>query len=338
MVLIPIDDLTSLIRHAFLNHGVSPNNATVMAETVVFAERDGAAGHGLFRLPGYVSTLKSGWVDGAAEPQLEIAQRESVVRVDARNGFAQPALRKAAGAAMAAAGEAGVAMISIRGSHHFGALWLDVEPFARAGLVALAFVNSVARMVPFGGRKPVFGTNPMAFACPRRFGDPLVFDQSSSAVAFGDIKLAAIAGRALPEGAAVDAAGQPTTDAAAVVAGGALLPFGNHKGSSIALMIELLAAGLTGGRFSFEVDFDQYPGAQTPCTGELVLLIDPQKTGGVDFASRVEALIARVHDAGQERMPGDRRYANRRAALERGIPVEEAVLRSVEMIAGRSIA
>src|SRR5688572_2839830 len=103
MVLIPIDDLTSLIRHAFLNHGVSPNNATIMAETVVFAERDGAAGHGLFRLPGYVSTLKSGWVDGAAEPQLEIAQRESVVRVDARNGFAQPALRKAAGAAMAAA-------------------------------------------------------------------------------------------------------------------------------------------------------------------------------------------------------------------------------------------
>jgi delta1-piperideine-2-carboxylate reductase len=337
MALIAIDVLTGLVRDAFLNQGVSPGNAAIMAETVVFAERDGAAGHGLFRLPGYVSTLKSGWVDGTAEPQLELAQRASVVRVDARNGFAQPALRKSAEAAMSVAVETGVAIISIRGSHHFGALWLDVEPFARAGLVALAFVNSVARVVPFGGRKPVFGTNPMAFAAPRGLGDPLVFDQSSSAMAFGDVKLAAIGGRPLPEGAAVDAAGRPTTDAAAALAGGALLPFGNHKGSSIALMIELLAAGLTGGRFSFEVDFLQYPGAQTPCTGELVLLIDPQKTGGVDFASRAETLIARVHDGGQERMPGDRRYANRRAALQRGIPVEQAVLRSVEMIAGRKL-
>src|SRR5207245_2124164 len=132
---------TRLVRDLFLDHGVSADNAPLMAETVVFAERDGAVGHGLFRLPGYVSTLKSGWVDGAAEPQLEISSAKSVVRVDARNGFAQPALQKASAVASAAAAAAGIAVVAIRGSHHFGALWLDVEPFARNGLVALAFVN-----------------------------------------------------------------------------------------------------------------------------------------------------------------------------------------------------
>src|SRR4051812_16909965 len=129
-VRVPIDDLVRLVRDVFFNHGVSPDNATLLAQTVVFAERDGAAGHGLFRLPGYISTLESGWVDGAAEPQLEVSSAESVVRVDARNGFAQPALHKASDVAIAAAADAGIAVIAIRGSHHFGALWLDVEPFA----------------------------------------------------------------------------------------------------------------------------------------------------------------------------------------------------------------
>ena len=99
-------------------------------------------------------------------------------------------------------------------------------------------------------------------------------------------------------------------------------------------MIELLAAGLTGGRFSFEVDFSAYPGAQTPCTGELVLLIDPERTGGGDFSSRAETLLRRVHESGQDRIPGDRRYGNRRKAVERGISVEEDLLRDIERLAG----
>ena len=220
MRLIPVDELTALVQQVFLRHGASVGNSAILARTVVFAERDGAKSHGLFRLPGYVSTLESGWVDGTAEPELEAPDDRAVLRVDARNGFAQPALQTATEAAIATARRTGTATIAIRDSHHFGALWLDVEPFARAGLVALAFVNSISRVVPFGGRRPVFGTNPMAFACPRMRGDPFVFDQSSSAMAFGDIKLAALAREALPGGAAVDAAGRPTTDAAAAAGGG----------------------------------------------------------------------------------------------------------------------
>ena len=161
----------------------------------------------------------------------------------------------------------------------------------------------------------------------------MVFDQASSAMAFGDVKLAAAAGEPLPEGAAVDRDGRPSTDAAAVVAGGALLPFGGHKGSSIALMVELLCAGLTGGSFSFEVDHSGFPGAQTPRTGETIVLIDPEKAGQHRFVERVELLFSRLSTAGQGRLPGDRRYARRRQAERDGIPVNASMLADLEVLA-----
>ena len=157
----------------------------------------------------------------------------------------------------------------------------------------------------------------------------MVFDQSSSAMAFGDVKLAAVAGRALPRGAGVDRDGRPTEDAAEVIDGGALLPFGQHKGSSIAMMVELLCAALNGGSFSFEVDHSGHPGAQTPRTGETLIVIDPTKTTHCDFVARSETLFARLAQAGQERLPADRRYADRRKSEEYGIEVSEA---TIEMI------
>lgn len=331
---IAIETLTGQVRDVFVRHRTSPQNASIMAENCVGAERDGASSHGLFRLRGYVDSLESGWVDGFAEPALETAGEEAgTIRVDARNGFAQPALRKAFGPAVDMARKRGVCLVTIRDSHHFGALWPDVEPFARCGLVALCFVNSMTRMVPWGGHTPVYGTNPMAFAVPRPSGDPVVFDQASSAMAFGDIKLAAASGEPLPEGCAVDRDGLPTTDAAAVVAGGALLPFGGHKGSSIAMMVELLCAGLTGGSFSFEIDQSGFPGAQTPRTGETLVLVDPERAGQRRFAERAEQLFSRLGAAGQERLPGDRRYAKRRQAEREGIPVDDDMLASLKALA-----
>ena len=132
MRLIPVDELTALVQQVFLRHGASVGNSAILARTVVFAERDGAKSHGLFRLPGYVSTLESGWVDGTAEPELEARDDRAVLRVDARNGFAQPALQTATEAAIARAPDRH-GNDAIRDSHHFGALWLDVEPFAAPG-------------------------------------------------------------------------------------------------------------------------------------------------------------------------------------------------------------
>jgi delta1-piperideine-2-carboxylate reductase len=211
--------------------------------------------------------------------------------------------------------------MSIRNAHHFGALWPDIEPFARDGLIAMMMVNSMASIVPHGGTSKLYGTNPLAFACPRESGDPLVFDQASSMWSNGDVQIARREGRALPPGVGVDRQGQPTTDPNAVLEGGALLPFGGHKGSSVAMMMEMMAAGLSGGNFSFEVDWSAYPGATTPNGGQTIILIDPQRGATREFTTRVETLIAAIHDAGQDRLPGDRRYANRRDAERNGVPI-----------------
>ena len=326
---VTVPELAQLVERVLTRHGMSQHNASIIARTCVAAERDGAAGHGLFRIAGYVSTLKSGWVDGHAVPVLEENTPASVVRVDARNGFAQPALELAKRPAIEKARVTGTCTVAIRDSHHLAALWPDVEMFAREGLVALAFVNGISRVVPWGGRKPVYGTNPMAFAVPRQSGDPLVFDQASSVMAYGEVRVAAQSGHELPEGVGVDRNGQPTTNPQAIVDGGALLPYGGYKGSSIAMMIEVLAAALTGGNFSFESDLSNHPGAQTPRTGELVLLIDPQRTGAKNFARRIEDLVTRLHASGQSRLPGDRRYGNRARSSAQGILLTDQVMQQL---------
>jgi delta1-piperideine-2-carboxylate reductase len=214
---------------------------------------------------------------------------------------------------------AGIAILAIRNSHHFAALWPDVEPFAQEGLVALSVVNSMTCVVPHDAQKPLFGTNPIAFAAPRAGGQPIVFDMATSAIAHGDVQIAAREGRMLPPGMGVDSAGQPTEDPKAILDGGALLPFGGYKGSALSMMVELLSAALTGGNFSFDFDMSSKPGAQTPWTGQTIIVIDPDKGRGKAFAERSEELVRQMHGVGQQRMPGDRRYRQREKSLSEGI-------------------
>ncbi|GAB7529068.1 Ldh family oxidoreductase [Pseudomonas sp. 3A(2025)] len=317
-------ELVEHLYQVFLAHGAAPEVARVLAQNCASAQRDGAHSHGIFRIPGYLSTLASGWVDGKAIPVVEDVGA-AFVRVDAANGFAQPALEAATPLLVEKVREAGIAILAIRSSHHFAALWLDVEPFAEQGLVALSVVNSMTCVVPHGARKPLFGTNPIAFAAPRAGGDPLVFDMATSAIAHGDVQIAAREGHSLPAGMGVDAQGRPTTDPQAILDGGALLPFGGHKGSALSMMVELLAAGITGGNFSFEFDWSQHPGAKTPWTGQLLIVIDPDRGGsGQAFAERSEALVRQLQDVGQERMPGERRYVERARSLRDGIRISTA--------------
>ena len=159
------DELTALLEKIFQHHGTSAEVARVLAENCAGAERDGAHSHGVFRMPGYVSTLQSGWVNGKAVPVVEDVA-SGFVRVDADNGFAQPALAAARALLVEKARSAGIAVLAIRNSHHFAALWPDVEPFAYEGLVALSVVNSMTCVVPHGADRPLFGTNPIAFAAP----------------------------------------------------------------------------------------------------------------------------------------------------------------------------
>ena len=318
-------ELTELLATIFRKHGCSDGVAAILAENMTLAEGDGARSHGVFRVAGNLGSLDTGWVDGAATPIVEDVA-PGLVRVDGNNGFAQPALLAARDLFAAKARINGIALLAVRNSHHFGALWPDIEPFARDGFIAQMMVNSMASVVPHGGSKRVYGTNPLGFAVPRAGTDPLVFDQASSTWSNGDVQIARREGRALPAGVGVDRTGQPTTDPDAVLEGGALLAFGGHKGSAIAMMMEVMAAGLGGGDFSFEVDWSRHPGAATPRTAQTIILIDPARGAPRDFSMRIEALISAIHDAGQDRLPGDRRYANRRDSHLNGISLDAAVL------------
>ncbi|MNF67701.1 (2R)-3-sulfolactate dehydrogenase (NADP(+)) [compost metagenome] len=326
-------DLNQMLQRIFERHGTSAEVARVLAHNCASAQRDGSHSHGVFRIPGYLSSLASGWVDGRAVPQVEDVA-SGFVRVDAGNGFAQPALAAARGLLIEKARSAGIAVLAIRNSHHFAALWPDVEPFADEGLVALSVVNSMTCVVPHGAQRPLFGTNPIAFAAPRAGGDPIVFDLATSAIAHGDVQIAARKGQLLPEGMGVDSLGKPTRDPQAILAGGALLPFGGHKGSALSMMVELLAAALTGGNFSFEFDWSKHPGAQTPWTGQLIIVIDPSKAAGANFASRSEELVRQMRAVGLQRMPGDRRYQERAKSLAEGIALPASELARLRELAG----
>nr|WP_242696596.1 Ldh family oxidoreductase [Bordetella bronchiseptica] len=182
------------------------------------------------------------------------------------------------------------------------------------------------------GNTPVYGTNPLAFAAPRKGHSPLVFDLATSAVAFGEIRLAAQHGESLPQGYGLDAQGQPTTSPEAIIAGGSLLPFGAHKGSALAMMVELLSAALTDGAFSSEIDQSSHPGAQTSRAGQTVILIDASKSAGGDFSDRTQLLCEMLNAAGQTRLPSDRRYANRAASERDGMHIDEKTYRTLSAL------
>lgn len=322
-----VNELLAFVTMIFVRAGVPAKQAHILSKTCVYAERDGAYSHGLHRIPAYLATLKTDWVDPAAAPEIH-ETASSMVLVNARNGFAQPALFEAAPLVMQRASETGVSIMLMKNSHHFGALWLDVEPLAEQGFVALTAVNSTSHMAPVGGRKPVYGTNPMAFACPREGHPPIVFDQAASVMAKGDIQLAANKGHSVPIGTGLDKFGKPTEDPRQILDGGTLLPFSGHKGSSIAMMVEILAAALTGGNFSWEIDKSGYTDAHTSRAGQFLLCIDPRCSGEKGFLPRIDALAQMLMNSGQSRLPGDRRYSNRTQSEQNGIAINPALLLS----------
>ena len=330
--ILSIEELTDLVAAVFESRGMAPADARTVAGVVVAAERDGARSHGLQRMPGYVSSMDCGWVNARAEPRIE-QRTPGLLAADAGNGLAQIALARARKRLVRLARQNGTALLTIRNAHHFAALWPDVEPFAEAGFIALAMVNSRNLIAAWGGTQKVLGTNPVAFACPRPGAPPLVWDQASSTMSQGDVLLHRAAGKPLPPGTGIDRDGQATTDPAAVLEG-ALLPFAGAKGSSVAFMVEILTAAFSGGTFGFEDQGAATPGAVTSRSNQFLLLLDPAAAGAAAFGARVEELLAVITAGGSRRLPGERRYAARQRAATAGIPVDAAVLDELRAFCG----
>jgi len=327
-----IDSLTELVTQVFEKSNTSPGNAKAVAGALVGAEADGLASHGLSRVASYADQALSGKADGFAMAEL----RETglaAASVDAKNGFAYPAINTGLLWAIDKCDDAGIVGVGISNSHHCGVVGHHVERLARAGFMAIGFTNSPAGLGPWGGTRALYGTNPIAFACPRKDHDPLVVDLSLSKVARGKIKLAADQGEPIPEGWAVDADGQPTTDAAAAMAG-TMLPMGDAKGAALTLVVEMLAATLTGSNHGFEASSFFTADGPAPGIGQFFIAMRPTAFAGEGFADRVEVLMSAILDQPGTRLPGQRRFAIRETSVRDGIAVSEPMYADLKKRAG----
>jgi len=255
----------------------------------------------------------------------------AVLRIDAGNGYAYPALDLAVDALPNIAREQGIALAAISRSHHAGVMGLTVERFADQGLVALMVANAPAAMAPWGGKTPVFGTNPIAFAAPLPGDEPVVIDLALSKVARGKVMAARQQGAPIPADWAFDREGRPTTDAEEALAG-TMIPAGDSKGAALALMVEILAAGLTGANYAFESSslFDDKGGP--PALGHTIIAINPAATSGADTAQRLALLAGEITRDPNVRLPGRRGQSSRRLALMEGISVEDEVIAAIERL------
>lgn len=322
-----LTELETLAARAFARSKTSEQNARSVARALVAAEADGLPSHGLSRLAAYCDQAIAGKVDGFAVPRAS-RPKPAVIAVDATSGFAFPALDAGFASAISAARETGLVAVAVGRSHHFGVAGHAVERLANAGLVGIAFGNSPSAIAPWGGAKPLFGTNPIAFAWPRAGRHPLVIDLSLSKVARGKIMVAAQKGEAIPEGWALDADGKPTTDAKAAL-GGAMIPMGDAKGAALVLMVELLAVALTGSNFGYEASsFFDAKGAP-PHVGQMFLAFDPSAFAP-DAAARAEVVFQVMAAQAGVRLPGDRRFKLREKAAADGVEVPDALLAEIE--------
>ena len=329
MPTLTLQQAEELVANALTRCRTSIDNAQSVARALVAAEADGLKGHGLSRVPSYAAQAKIGKVDGLAHPKLSHA-RPGALTVDAAHGFAYPALDAAVAALPDAARATGIAAASIRRSHHCGAAGQVVERLADAGLVALIFANTPAAMAPWGGSRAVFGTNPIAFACPLPQRPSLVIDLSLSKVARGNILAAKQKGERIPEGWALDRKGQPTTDPDAALQG-TMLPFGDAKGTALALIVELLAAGLTGANYAAAASSFLDAEGGPPGTGQLILALDPAAFGE-GAPERFAALAGSIQSQDGARLPGARRIASRAEAATEGLSVSDALMKEIAAV------
>lgn len=331
MAHLSLSDVHDVAYACLTANGCDHENASAVADTITQAERDGSAGHGLFRVPGYIAALKSGKVDGHARTTIEHVT-PSMLRVDGHGGFAPLALATARDLLVEAARTQGIAMAGLVGVHHFAALWVEIEAMTSAGLAAFACTAYMPSVAPAGGKEPLYGTNPLAFGWPRGDQPPMVFDMATAAMARGEVMVAARDGHPVPEGVGLDKNGDPTTDAKAIIDDGQLLPFGGYKGSGIAMMVELLAAGLIGERFSFEAGAADNKDGGPPRGGEFLLAIDPSKMGGDDWLDHGEAFFARYLGIDGTRLPGARRMGHREANEANGVDVNDDLLAKINTL------
>ena len=316
-----LDEIYSLAKQTLLHNGCDEMNAEAVSKTVTHAERDGSVSHGLFRIPGYTAALRSKKVKGDARPTNHF-RTQNAIRVDGDYGFAPTAIQVGIPALAETTNKHGVGVLAITNTHHFAALWHETEALAEHNLIGIACTAYMPSVAPAGATKPLFGTNPISFAWPRKNNTPVVYDMATASMAMGEVQVAARDGHKVPMGTGLDKNGEKTDDPAAIANGGVLLPFGGHKGSAIAMMVELLAAGLVGDLFSFEAKIADNKDGGPARGGEFIMALSPQLIAGDGWNEHAEKFFTEMESMDGVRLPGQRRHNNRLDTGPRNINTE----------------
>lgn len=322
------EELHALLAACLRAGGYNAAHADAIAAVLAQAERDQCRSHGIYRLTGILKTRRAGVNSGEREPVINNPPDRVILKIDAGGEFSPLAFARGAPLLAEKARHFGIAAMAINHCLHLSALWPEVETLAALGVGALAMCPSSAYVAPAGGNAPLLGTNPLAFAWPNGDAPPYVYDFATSVAARGEIELHRLDGKTLPEGWGIDADGAPSRDPAAVLAG-ALLPFGGHKGSAISTMIELLAAVWIGDNLSIESSAAD--GGLAPKHGTLHIALNPAAFAAKDRLAHAEKLLAAIRAQGA-RLPSERRYAARAAAVKDGIAISQENLDRLQRI------
>lgn len=324
--------LFQLARTALERAGAHAAMAEAAARHLVQAEEHGLPTHGMSRVPFYCAMLRKGRADGAALPDM-IADRAGACLLDNRDGLPYVSVEWAVREAIQRARRNGVAFAGIRNSAHVGVLGIHLLPVAEARLVGFAFTNSPAAIPAWGGKKALFGTNPVAAVFPRKDKDPIVIDLALTTVVRGRIMMAMRKGERIPEGWALDRHGKPTTDPKEAIERGSLFPIGGAKGAMLALMFELICAALTGAAIGPEADSFFSEEGNKPRIGQAFLAIDPAALAGTEkYGERVETIVTTMLADPEVRLPGTRRFAAEKAARAGGIEIPDDLLAQIEKL------
>lgn len=324
-------ELFRLARTALERAGAHSKMAEAAARHLVRAEAQGLPTHGMSRVPIYCGFLRKGRADGTAQPAM-VSERAGVCLIDNRDGLPYVSVQWAVEEVIQRARRNGIAFAGVRNSIHAGVMGIHLLPVAAAGLVGFAFTNSPAAIPAWGGKKALFGTNPVAAAFPRKDRDPLVIDLAMTTVVRGRIMMAMRRGERIPEGWALDRDGRPTTDPKEAIEHGSLFPIGGAKGAMLALAFELVCAALTGAAIGPEADSFFVEQGNRPHIGQAFIAIDPGALAGMEkFYERVETVVGTMLADPEVRLPGARRFAAEAASVK-GMEVPDELLAQIEKL------
>jgi LDH2 family malate/lactate/ureidoglycolate dehydrogenase len=306
-VRISAGELRDAVTRIFAACGVPPDDARLVADSLVQADLWGHQSHGVLRVAWYVDRIRSGVMTGETKAEI-ISDRGAVATMDGRDGIGQVIAARAAAEAIDRARLHGVGVVAVRNSNHFGTAAYFTRMAPPRGCIGILTTNSSPAMAPWGGRGKLVGSNPWSIAAPIAGGEQMVLDIANTAVARGKIYLARNRGGAIPDGWALGADGAPTRDPAEALLG-TVLPMAGHKGYGISVMMDVLSGVLSGSGFGSGVS-GPYQADRPGRSGHLYLALDIASFGPVrEFEERMSALVAQLRSGARDgvdvRYPGE---------------------------------